>query len=228
MSEKEDPRRGGEEPDPAAERRPVGAQRHAERGTAAQAEKIEALRQAIESWAEKPHEQLLDRDKEQALAPVISRAVSLINHRPRSAQELKDRLLDKDYDPDLVEEVIDRCQRNGMLDDAEFARLWVEQRSRNQKKSVAVLRQELKRKGIAQHHIEAALDQVDEEDQDAIMRGLIDKKAASIRAVPADRAEYNKFLKRVVGVAARRGFPQGPSLGYAREALDRRIAELES
>ena len=191
-------------------------------------QKIAALRQAIESWTQGSGRQLVDREKEEALAPVINRAQSLINHRPRSVAELEERLLKQDYAPELVREVVDRCQRNGMLDDGEFARLWVEQRSRNQKKSVAVLRRELRDKGVAENHIDAAVELVDEEDQDAIMRSLIDKKAASIRAVPADRAEYNKFLKRVVGVAARRGFPAGTSLAYAREALDQQLAELKS
>jgi hypothetical protein len=43
---------------------------------------------------------------------------------------------------------------------------------------------------------------------------------------PPDRRDYDRALRRIVGVAARRGFPQGRSLTAARQALDARIAEL--
>jgi regulatory protein len=47
-----------------------------------------------------------------------------------------------------------------------------------------------------------------------------------VKTVPADRRDYDRALRRIVGVAARRGFPQGRSLTAARQALDARIAEL--
>ena len=52
------------------------------------------------------------------------------------------------------------------------------------------------------------------------------KKAGTVKTVPADRGEYDKALRRIVGVAARRGFPEGRSLTAARAALDERISEL--
>lgn len=71
-----------------------------------------------------------------------------------------------------------------------------------------------------------ALAQIGPEDEEATARELTHKKARSIREVPADRAERDKALRRIVGVLARRGFSSGMSLSLAREALDERIAEL--
>lgn len=193
-------------------------------------QKIARLQEAIEKIASgetQGEEPLVDREYERAVAPVAAKANRLINHRPRSEHELRTRLLEADFPPELVEEVISRCLNNGMVDDATFAREWVRQRAEHNKKSVSVLRQELKQKGIAGYIAEEALSTVDEDDQQAIMKGLIDKKARGMKTPPQDRKEYDKALRRIVGVAARRGFPEGQALGYAREALEARIAEIE-
>ena len=44
--------------------------------------------------------------------------------------------------------------------------------------------------------------------------------------MPADRGEYNKVLRRVVGAMARRGFPEGTALAIGRQVLDARLEEL--
>lgn len=175
---------------------------------------------------------ILDERLEEHLAPLKDKATRLISHRDRSVEELRRRLSDtvgpdgETVDPDLIELVIERCIANGMLDDVRFAREWVRQRQQNQRKSVSVLRRELVDKGVSAHVIEGALEQVDEDDQDAILHGLVTKKAGTVSEVPADRREYDKALRRIVGVAARRGFPEGRSLAVARQALELRIEEL--
>ncbi|AHW64010.1 Recombination regulator RecX [Corynebacterium glyciniphilum AJ 3170] len=175
---------------------------------------------------------IIDERLEEHLAPLKSKATRLISHRDRSVEELRRRLSDttgadgETVDPDLVDLVIERCIANGMLDDARFAHEWVRQRQQNQRKSVSVLRRELVDKGVPAPVIEGALDQIDENDQDAILREVVTKKAGTVSQVPADRREYDKALRRIVGVAARRGFPEGRSLKVAREALELRIEEL--
>ncbi|WP_298074986.1 regulatory protein RecX, partial [uncultured Corynebacterium sp.] len=169
--------------------------RHSERD-----QKIAALRQAIANYSPGEGEGFVDAAEEERLAPIKAKAVRLINHRARSTAELRQRLLEAEFEPEGVEEVIDRCTASGMLDDAQFAQEWVRQREKNQKKSVAVLRRELQRKGISQVLIEDALAQVDEESQEQILEELVTKKAASLKTRPADRKEYDKALRRVVGV----------------------------
>lgn len=189
-------------------------------------ETIEALRQAIANYSPGEGGGLVDTAQEERLAPIKAKAVRLINHRARSTEELRRRLLEADCEPEGVEEVLNRCTANGMLDDAEFANEWVRQREKNQKKSVAVLRRELQQKGIASPLIDDALAQVDDESQERILDDLVTKKAASIKTRPTDRKEYDKALRRVVGVAARRGFPARVALRHARRALDARLEEL--
>ncbi|WP_291476574.1 regulatory protein RecX [Corynebacterium sp.] len=192
-------------------------------------ELMDRLRQAVSEVGQGQVEPIVDRELEKALAPLVAKATRLINHRDRSEAELRRRLtesLEEGEDPRLVDTVVSRCLDNGMLDDERFAHEWVRQRQHNQKKSVSVLRRELRDKGVASAIIEDALGQVTEEDQQDILQALVTKKAATVKTVPADRAEYEKALRRIVGVAARRGFPAGAGMDAARAALDARISEL--
>jgi regulatory protein len=192
-------------------------------------DRLERLRAAIEAVQSGGGELLVDELAEERLAPLTAKANRLIEQRDRSVAELRRRLtdsLDEGDDPALVEAVIDRCLRAGMLDDARFAHEWVRQRAANQRRSVAVLRRELREKGVAAPVIEEALEQISEDDQDRVLGELVTKKAGTVKTVPADRRDYDRALRRIVGVAARRGFPQGRSLTAARQALDARIAEL--
>jgi regulatory protein len=122
---------------------------------------------------------ILDEGWRNVLLPLKSKATRLISHRDRSVEELRRRLSEtvpvrtaKPLDPELVELVVERCIANGMLDDVRFAHEWVRQRQQNQRKSVSVLRRELVDKGVSPLTvIEGALEQVDEDDQDAILTG---------------------------------------------------------
>jgi regulatory protein len=190
---------------------------------------IERLRAAIDAAQTGGGAPLVDELEEERLAPLTAKANRLIEQRDRSVGELRRRLRDslgEGDDPALVETVIGRCLRSGMLDDARFAGEWVRQRSRNQRKSVAVLRRELREKNVDDRVIDEALTQVSEDEQEQNLRELVTKKAGTVKTVPADRRDYDRALRRIVGVAARRGFPQGVSLTAARQALDDRIAEL--
>ena len=158
----------------------------------------------------------------------------MLDQRSRSRHELRERLLnprrvkegEDGPDPDLVDEVLDSLTRSGLIDDEAFAREWVRQRFERRGKSSSVLRRELQNKGVSAADRESALQQIDESDERELARELARKKARSVKAVPADRAELDKELRRIVGVLARRGFPQSMALQIAREALDSRCEEL--
>ncbi len=192
----------------------------------AQQEKLETLRQALRDHAAGEDTGLFDREAEAAKAGVRKRALGLLDQRARSRHELRQRLCGLDFEESLVEEVLDDLAAVHLIDDAAFAREWVRQRHARRGKSTRVLDRELADKGVAAPTRAAALAQIGPEDEEATARELTHKKARSIREVPADRAERDKALRRIVGVLARRGFSSGMSLSLAREALDERIAEL--
>lgn len=199
-------------------------------------DKIRRLQEALDAYAAGGGPGLIDPAHEKATAKVRERALRLLDQRSRSRHELRERLLDprrvKDGgntpDPDLVDEVLDSLERSGLVNDAAFAQQWVRQRFERRGKSSTVLRRELKEKGISAADRESALAQIDEDDERELAWALAQKKARSVKAVPVDRAARDKELRRIVGVLARRGFPQTMALQIAKDALDERCGELES
>ena len=191
--------------------------------------KLEKLRAAMEKVAAEGGEPIIDADAEAMKAPIRSRALRLLDSRARSRAELRGRLAENEEWPAVaIDEVLDDLTASKLLDDAHFAREWVRQRHAGRGKSRMVLDRELVEKGIPAHLREEALEQVSDADESAIARSLAEKKARTIKTVPADRAARDKDLRRVVGVLARRGFNQGLSMSIAIDAIDARYDELSS
>ena len=185
--------------------------------------RIDQLRQALADF--RPGS-LFDHEAEEAKAAVRKRALLFLDARARSRHELRGRLLDLEFEEAVVDDVLDDLAGVGLLDDAAFAHEWVRQRHSRRGKSSRVLDRELRDKGVDSATRADALEQIDAADEEATARALAEKKARSVRTVPADRAESDKALRRIVGVLARRGFAQGMSLRIARDALDERVAQL--
>ena len=186
-------------------------------------DKIAKLQEAIENFT---GGEIFDTRREEALAPVRKRALLLLDQRARSRHELRERLLKLEFEPALVDEVLDSLESSLLIDDDFFASEWVRQRSRTRGKSTRALDLELREKGVAADIRAEALAQVTPADEEAQARALAEKKAREVKAPPADRAEYDKVLRRVVGVLARRGYGSELTMRVARESLDARIETL--
>lgn len=186
-------------------------------------EKLARLQRAIDEFEEGD---LFDARRDEALAPVRKRALGLLDQRARSRHELRERLIKAEFAPELVDEVLASLERASLVDDSLFAHEWVRQRAARRGKSAKALDLELRDKGVAADVRASALAQISEEDEEAQARALAEKKARALKVVPADRAEYDKALRRVVGVLARRGYSSELTVRVARESLDARIETL--
>lgn len=186
-------------------------------------EKLARLQRAIDEFEEGD---LFDARRDEALAPVRKRALGLLDQRARSRHELRERLIKAEFAPELVDEVLASLERASLIDDSLFAHEWVRQRAARRGKSAKALDLELRDKGVAADVRASALAQISEEDEEAQARALAEKKARALKVVPADRAEYDKALRRVVGVLARRGYSSELTVRVARESLDARIETL--
>ena len=80
-------------------------------------------------------------------AAVLAAGARFLEARPRSADEVRRRLREAGYRPDLVEGTLVRLAELGYLDDAAFARAWVESRDRARPRGARALRDELRRSG---------------------------------------------------------------------------------
>lgn len=192
-------------------------------------EKLEKLRRALEAYESgDAGGQLIDAEAEAAKTPVRSRALGLLDQRARSRKELRDRLVAADFEPEVVDTVVDDLAGAGLVDDEAFAKEWVRQRHARRGKSARALNLELKEKGVEAADRAIALEQITEESEEVVARQVAEKKARTLKRVPADRHERDKFLRRIVGTLARRGYNQELVMRISIEVLDARIAELKA
>ena len=131
----------------------------------------------------------------------LDRAVACLAARAHSKHEIAQKLLRVGYRPCTVEMVLYKLEREHLLNDADFARQWVEARS-GRKLGRSRIAQELRRKGIDADEAEEALSAIGEDDQLADAIALAEKAAA--RAKPDE--DPRKTYQRIAAMLARRGF----------------------
>ena len=87
----------------------------------------------------------------------MSRAGRLLILRARTESEIRTRLLDSGFGPDIAARVVDRLSELQLVDDADFARSWIEERMRRKASGPRTLITELRAKGVADEVIEEAV-----------------------------------------------------------------------
>lgn len=137
-----------------------------------------------------------DDDVEKALA----KGLNLLSFRAHSRREMEVYLRRKRVDPEVSAAVILRLEVMGLINDAEFAQLWVNDRQRFRPRGSRALASELRQKGVDAEVISQVLETVGDEEVSAIEAGR--KKAKSLGS--ADDAE---FSRKMASFLARRGFP---------------------
>ncbi|MDZ7587243.1 MAG: regulatory protein RecX [Patescibacteria group bacterium] len=88
---------------------------------------------------------------------LTARALRLLSFRPRSIQEIKQRLTKTNADTQTINRVIANLIEKNLLNDQEFAAWWVEQRVSFRPRGNFALTQELMQKGISQDIIDTVL-----------------------------------------------------------------------
>ena len=146
----------------------------------------------------------------------LDRAVGYLAARARSTREIEQKLMQAGYRPCTVEMVIYKLQRENLLDDADFARQWVESRQTH-KLGRSRIAQELRRKGVSQEEAEEALSVIDDEDQLDGAVALVEKAAARIK--PGE--DMRKASSRIAGMLARRGY----SWDIAKQAIQQVLTD---
>src|SRR5262245_42735658 len=129
-------------------------------------------------------------------------ALRFLEARPRSAAEVRTRLGRKDFAPEAIDTAIARLAELELIDDAAFARYWVENRQAYRPRGASALRDELRRKGIDADVTAEVLDNALTDDEAAgaweLARGALRKYAGS--------RDRNAFMRRMGSYLQRRGY----------------------
>ena len=146
----------------------------------------------------------------------VARSIALdrIAARDRTRHELAQALKSKNVPPEVAEQVLDRLQEVGLVNDAAFAEAWVESRQQRRHLSRPALRRELQAKGVDRDEIDAALESVDFGDELAAARELARRRHTAIAGL-----EYPVRYRRLAGALSRRGFGSTIVTQVLREVL---------
>lgn len=126
-------------------------------------------------------------------------AMHLLNDMDRTESQLCTKLKQKDYTDDIIKEAVAYVKSFGYINDAEYARRFVE--GRKEKKSRREIYALLSQKGLNKEEIEAALEEAyDQEDSFAAIKEILRKK----RFDPETSDDAEK--RRILGHLTRKGF----------------------
>jgi len=121
-------------------------------------------------------------------------ALRLLDRSRKTRRELENKLVEREHAMAAITAALDRLARVGLVDDVEYAKAFVRSKLARRAVALRVVRQELRRRGVADADAERALEQLDAESVvDAVQRG--DANAGLRRLGPAgERARAERAL----------------------------------
>lgn len=148
-----------------------------------------------------------------------NRALRFLSYRPRSEKEVRDNLKRRKASEVVIETIIKKLKEQKFLNDKEFAKWWVEQRTVHRPKGVRAIKMEIRQKGVAEEIIENVIENQESgtlrqaqgeplrqssgqvRNQGEVVRRLIEQKLPRYQAL--DRKEK---WEKLAGFLGRRGF----------------------
>lgn len=141
------------------------------------------------------------------------KATRLLDYRPRTEKEIRQRLLQKGFSSEEIESVVERLQKAHLVQDQEYAKMWIDNRNEFHPRSQRLMRYELRNKGISEQMIDTALAESKED-------GELATQAAQKYARKLDPSDRVIFRKRMSAYLARRGFSYGTITPVIQNLLD--------
>lgn len=136
-------------------------------------------------------------------ARAFQRAAKLLAAKPRSIEELRERLAERCSSKAIVETVIARLREYGYLDDERYALSYASSKVRQQPIGRRRLEQSLVMKKVDRKVADEALDQVFAETPEEQLLDRALEKRVRLRGRPKTRAEAKSLFDHLL----RQGFP---------------------
>ncbi len=153
------------------------------------------------------------KDPESSYQKAKNAALRLLSYRSRSEKEVQRRLQGR-FSKDVIDRTLSDLRRQGLLDDAVFAKEWRSQREKFRPRGPSVIRQELQKLGVDREVIREALSDFDAS-ENAYQAGA--KYASKLSTDDA-----SDFRRKLGGFLHRKGF-EGDVLGQTVERLRREL-----
>ena len=135
---------------------------------------------------------------EDARERAFQQAMLFLSYRARSESEIRKNLRKHEIPEPVIEYTLERLRQDGLANDKQFARAWVENRSTFRPRSRRLMTMELRQKGLDEEAVKSAIADVDDES--------LAYEAAQKKATRFKDLEWNEFRKKLSDFLARRGF----------------------
>lgn len=146
----------------------------------------------------------------------------LLTLEPRTRAQLARALRRHGIPGHVAEDVLGRFTDAGLIDDAAFARAWVESRHYSRGLSGRALTVELKRRGVEDGEIREAVAGLGPDAEAHTARQLVAGKLAATRGQPPQAR-----VRRLAAMLARKGYPPGLAFRVIREAMEAEGANVD-
>lgn len=141
-------------------------------------------------------------------------ALSILDRAPRSAADLRARLIAKDVTPDIADALIERYVEVGLLDDAGLAARIARTRHAERGLAPMAIAAELRRKGFGDADVQAALEPLDTDSQRDMARELAAQRLRRLAGL--DQATQSR---RLMGYLGRKGYSPSLVAGIVRDLV---------
>lgn len=139
----------------------------------------------------------------------------MLTTAPRTQAQLATALRRRGVPEDAAAAVLARFAEVKLIDDAMFARAWVDSRHYGRGLASRALGAELRQRGVARDDIEAALGDLSPDVELETARELVARRLPGTAGMPAPAR-----MRRLVGVLARKGYSSGLAYRVVRQALE--------
>ena len=160
------------------------------------------LSRIVAAWLrvgqELSEEKIEQLQAEEARERALQQAMLFLSYRARSESEIRQNLRKHEIPEPIIEQTLERLRQDGLANDHQFARAWVENRSAFRPRSRRMMALELRQKGLDEEAVSSAIKEVDDE---ALAYEAAQKRAARLKGL-----EWNEFRKKLSDFLARRGF----------------------
>jgi len=147
----------------------------------------------------------------------LNTALVFLGYRPRSEAETRSRLQKRGYAGGEIDSVVERLKGLRLLNDADFAEYWKENRTSFKPLGQRMLKSELRRKGLEPGIINDAVEEIDELENA--------RRAAGAKARSLPVTDYQVFRQRLGGYLQRRGFDYGVISQIVKQVWEERTGE---
>jgi len=144
----------------------------------------------------------------------------LLTGGPRTRAQLATALRKRRIPDEVANCVLGRFAEVGLIDDAAFARAWVESRHHGRGLARKALAAELRQRGVADGEVRSAVGLLGPQDELATAQRLVARRVAASRGKPMPAR-----ARQLMSMLARKGYPAGLAAQVVREALEQDQAD---